>query len=52
LVAQELLKKEVIFQTDIERMIGKRPYEKSHLIAEDKTLQLPSSDIDKPESVS
>jgi hypothetical protein len=33
-------------------MIGKRPYEKSHLITEDKTLQLPSSDIDKPESVS
>ena len=28
LVAQELLKKEVIFQQDIERMIGKRPYEK------------------------
>jgi cell division protease FtsH len=52
LVAQELLKKEVIFQTDIERMIGKRPYEKSHLIAEDKTLQLSSSDTDKPESVS
>jgi cell division protease FtsH len=51
LVAQELLKKEVIFQTDIERMIGKRPYEKNHLIAEDKSKQLPSSDIDKPESV-
>jgi cell division protease FtsH len=35
LVAQELLKKEVIFQQDIERMIGKRPYEKQPVAIED-----------------
>jgi cell division protease FtsH len=34
LIAQELLKKEVIFQQDIERMIGKRPYEKPMPIEE------------------
>ena len=36
LIAQELLKKEVIFQQDIERMIGKRPYEKP-VVAEEAT---------------
>jgi cell division protease FtsH len=35
LVAQELLKKEVIFQQDIEKMIGKRPYEKQPLVIEE-----------------
>jgi AFG3 family protein len=35
LVAQELLKKEVIFQQDIERMIGKRPYEKQPVAIEE-----------------
>jgi cell division protease FtsH len=43
LVAQELLKKEVIFQTDIERIIGKRPYEKSHTAVEQKNKELPSA---------
>jgi cell division protease FtsH len=37
LVAQELLKKEVIFQQDIERMIGKRPYEKQPVAVEEAT---------------
>ena len=37
LVAQELLKKEVIFQQDIERMIGKRPYEKQPVAVEEVT---------------
>ena len=37
LVAQELLKKEVIFQQDIERMIGKRPYEKQPVAIEEAT---------------
>ncbi|HSI91032.1 MAG TPA: ATP-dependent zinc metalloprotease FtsH [Adhaeribacter sp.] len=27
-VAQELLKKEILFQTDLERIVGKRPFEK------------------------
>jgi len=27
IIAQELLKKEIIFQTDLERLIGKRPFE-------------------------
>lgn len=35
LIAQELLKKEVIFQQDIERMIGKRPYEKQPVAIEE-----------------
>jgi cell division protease FtsH len=26
-VAQELLKKEILFQTDLERLVGKRPFE-------------------------
>ena len=33
-VAQELLKKEVIFQQDIERLIGKRPYDKVDIFEE------------------
>ena len=40
LVAQELLKKEVIFQQDIERMIGKRPYEKHLVVEESATAPL------------
>lgn len=40
LVAQELLKKEVIFQQDIERMIGKRPYEK-HVTAAIEEVSAP-----------
>jgi cell division protease FtsH len=40
LVAQELLKKEVIFQQDIERMIGKRPYEKQPVAIEQATPML------------
>lgn len=46
LVAQELLKKEVIFQTDIERMIGKRPYEKAHVAIEEKKNHLPETAIE------
>jgi AFG3 family protein len=30
LVAQELLKKEIIFKDDLERLIGKRPFEEKH----------------------
>ncbi|HRG59552.1 MAG TPA: ATP-dependent zinc metalloprotease FtsH [Bacteroidia bacterium] len=45
LVAQELLKKEVIFQTDIERMIGKRPYDKTHVIIEENKALLPEVDV-------
>ncbi|MCC6252930.1 MAG: ATP-dependent zinc metalloprotease FtsH [Bacteroidia bacterium] len=38
LVAQELLKKEVIFESDIERLVGKRPFPKHHhLIDEEKS---------------
>src|SRR5262249_8520935 len=29
-LAQELLKKEILFQQDLERLIGKRPYEIKH----------------------
>lgn len=44
IVAQELLKKEVIFDQDIERLIGKRPYQKhtnnpEPLALEEKTEQ-------------
>jgi AFG3 family protein len=34
LVAKELLEKEVIFQADVERLIGKRPFEKKTTYAE------------------
>lgn len=44
LVAQELLKKEVIFQQDIERMIGKRPYEKHVAIEESPIPVVPLLD--------
>ena len=29
-LAQELLQKEILFQQDLERLIGKRPYEPKH----------------------
>ncbi|MFI5134206.1 MAG: ATP-dependent zinc metalloprotease FtsH, partial [Chitinophagales bacterium] len=32
-LAQELLQKEILFQQDLERLIGKRPYEKHHELA-------------------
>ena len=37
-IAQELLSKEVLFQADLERLIGKRPYEVKHILqlAEDE----------------
>jgi cell division protease FtsH len=31
-LAQELLKKEVLFQSDVEQLIGKRPYEEKKLL--------------------
>ena len=31
-IAQELLSKEVLFQADLERLIGKRPYEVKHAL--------------------
>ncbi len=52
-IAQELLSKEVIFQDDIERLIGKRPYQ--HVSAaesytEDEVTK-PESDVKKSEIV-
>ncbi|MEO6166319.1 MAG: ATP-dependent zinc metalloprotease FtsH [Chitinophagales bacterium] len=31
IIAQELLKKEILFQQDLERLIGKRPFETKHI---------------------
>ena len=35
-IAQELLNKEIIFQTDLERLIGKRPFDKEEREVLDK----------------
>jgi AFG3 family protein len=44
IIAQELLSKEVIFQTDIERLIGKRPFQTELIpIENNSTPALPSS---------
>jgi AFG3 family protein len=38
-LAQELLKKEVIFQGDLERLIGKRPFEKEAVYVENVAIE-------------
>ena len=42
-LAEELLEKEVLFQSDVEALIGKRPYE------EKKVLEVPPNEIASPE---
>jgi cell division protease FtsH len=39
-VAKELLEKEIIFKSDLERLIGKRPYEESDAVQEVANSQL------------
>ena len=43
-VAQELLKREVLFQSDLERLIGKRPFNKDVPVIE---LNQPKVETDK-----
>lgn len=43
-VAQELLKREVLFQSDLERLIGKRPFNKDVPVIE---LNQPKAEADK-----
>jgi cell division protease FtsH len=38
ILAQELLKKEILFQQDLERLIGKRPFETKHKEEEEEEL--------------
>jgi AFG3 family protein len=43
LIAEELLKREVLFKDDMERLLGKRPFEDSDTIAEDEEPLVPES---------
>lgn len=47
ILAQELLKKEIIFQSDLETLIGKRPFDKQTTYQE---FTNPKSEQEKPES--
>jgi AFG3 family protein len=47
-IAQELLLKEIIYQHDLERILGKRPFETHHTVAETPPagpVSLPSNDM-------
>ena len=46
LLAKELLEKEVLFKDDLERLIGKRPYDKSEVAEETKTATTESVPAD------
>jgi cell division protease FtsH len=48
-LAQELLKKEVLFQNDLERLIGRRPWEIKGHLHEDKKIE-PAPEETKPEA--
>jgi AFG3 family protein len=55
-VAKELLEKEVIFQTDLERLIGKRPYQKEDHLYENQDLNdtgpiIPNIDPEKNKTI-
>ena len=43
-VAEELLQKEILFQADLERLIGKRPFDQKPLIADSSAESSPSPD--------
>lgn len=45
IIAEELLKKEVLFKDDLERLIGKRPFEEKKVLA-DVVLPTTSGDVD------
>jgi len=54
IVAQELLEKEIIFQSDLERLIGKRPFEKQttyQAFTNGKQKETSEESTEKPESV-
>jgi len=43
LIAEELLKKEVLFKDDMERLLGKRPFEDADAIADEEEPLVPES---------
>jgi cell division protease FtsH len=43
IIAEELLKKEVLFKDDMERLLGKRPYEDNSPV-EDDEVSIPEND--------
>jgi cell division protease FtsH len=44
-LAEALLEKEVLFQSDVETLIGKRPYEEKKPLTDDDDLKLPEGAI-------
>jgi cell division protease FtsH len=44
-VAEELLQKEILFQSDLERLIGKRPFDQKPTLAAETTEQAPETVI-------
>ena len=57
IVAKELLEKEIIFQSDLERLIGKRPFEKQTTYqaftngkGDKETAEIPDGNTEKPSS--
>ncbi len=49
-VAKELLEKEIIFKSDLERLIGKRPYEESEAVQEVANSQIENQGNNHPTS--
>ena len=46
-LAEALLNKEVLFQSDVEELIGKRPFEEKKLLDDDEV----KTDLDSPEEI-
>jgi cell division protease FtsH len=46
-LAKELLEKEVLFQSDVEALIGKRPFEHKKLLDEDNVPVTHAANVDK-----
>jgi len=46
-LAKELLEKEVLFQSDVEALIGKRPFEHKKLLDEDNVTATHAANVDK-----
>jgi cell division protease FtsH len=43
MIAEELLRKEVLFKDDMEQLLGKRPFEEDDAIAEEEEPLVPES---------
>ena len=46
-LAKALLEKEVLFQSDVEALIGKRPFEHKKLLDEDNVPVMHAANVDK-----